>query len=143
MQGQEGSSASSTGPAVPHSTLASLESGGQCPGAMGFGPAFGVSQCSRASPWAKRGAHIEHTNWVRFLSFQAKEAILEMDSYCKCSLSACFSLIGHISRSCCILGKLCLILLFQGEWGSSFCQGLGVYCKTRGMVLLAGGTPTA
>lgn len=25
-----------------------------------------------------------------FLSFQAKEAILEMDSYCKWSLSACF-----------------------------------------------------
>lgn len=28
---------------------------------------------------------------VGLFPFQAKEAILEMDSYCKCTLSACFA----------------------------------------------------
>lgn len=59
--------------------------------------ATGLSTALWAS-WSSQSESVgcgRHDTWqgsdhVGFLPFQAKEAILEMDSYCKYTLSACF-----------------------------------------------------
>lgn len=59
--------------------------------ATGLSTALWASWSSQSES-VGRGRHDtwQGSNHVGFLPFQAKEAILEMDSYCKYTLSACF-----------------------------------------------------